>query len=307
MKVNCRCTPYKGGFLISDMRNDLRRPGAPKAGSTRQPITLAAAVPPQTTQSTKPHVLADRIAAALVHREPGWRLPRRSMLARRYSASMADIDSAINELIRRSLLRRLPDGQLYRASPAEYLIPLEGIGGLSTWLDPMGGEIACQAGRVSQRAAPQDVALALDIDWEAPLRVFRCVWAADGEPVALSTAYVPEAVARSMVGDDLDRLEAMLRWIPAGRPDTGPDTGPGTGPARATAVDLELSPAQPSVARSLQLSPGQPAISVTIRFDDPAGGTPVGLTVVTLKPDRFRVVVQAGASLTLAGQPGAEA
>jgi DNA-binding GntR family transcriptional regulator len=263
------------------MPNDLRPRGWRAADGQTQPITLAAAVPPQITS---PDVLADRIAAALVHREPGWRLPRRSVLARRYSASVADIDVAISELVRRSLIRRLPDGQVYRASPAEYLIPLEGTGGLSTWLDPMGGEIACQAEHVSQRPAPQDVASALGVDRDTPLRIVRCVWAAGVEPVALSAAYVPEAAGRSMTGDD---LETLLRWIPA--------AGPGTRSARATAMDLELSPAQPSAARSLRLAPGQPTISVAIRFDDPASGTPVCLTVVTLKPDRFRVVVQAGA------------
>jgi hypothetical protein len=45
---------------------------------------------------------------------------------------------------------------------------------------------------------------------------------------------------------------------------------------------------------------------VTIRFEDPVSATPAGLTVVTLKPDRFRVVVQAGARLSNAGKPGAE-
>ena len=108
-------------------------------------------------------VLADRMAAALVHREPGWQLPRRSALARRYNVSMAEIDVAIGELTRRSLIRRLPDGQLYRASPAEYLIPLEGVGGLSTRIDPMGGEISCTARHVSLRAAPQDVAWSLGV------------------------------------------------------------------------------------------------------------------------------------------------
>ncbi len=38
------------------------------------------------------------------------------------------------------------DGQLYRASPADYWIPLEGAAGLGTRLDPMGGVIACQPG-----------------------------------------------------------------------------------------------------------------------------------------------------------------
>src|SRR5438270_13416931 len=101
-------------------------------------------------------VLADRIAAALVHREPGWRLPRRSALARRYNVSLNEIDAAVADLARRSLVRQLPDGQLYRASPADYWIPVEGVTGLATRLDPMGGTIACQNRHVSRRDAPRD-------------------------------------------------------------------------------------------------------------------------------------------------------
>lgn len=234
-------------------------------------------------------VLVDRMAAALVHREPGWQLPRRSALARRYSVSMAEIDAAIGELSRRSLIRTLPDGQLYRSSPAEYLIPLEGVGGLGTRLDPMGGEITCQARHVSRRDAPQDVAWALGAAGETSIRIVRCVWAAGTEPVAISTAYLPEGRAGSPAGSlpaELESFQTVLR-IP-------PDDRPGAEAAYARAVDLELAAPPPSIARSLRLSPGQPAISVTVRFDDRATGAPVGLTAVTLKPDQFRVVIQAG-------------
>jgi DNA-binding GntR family transcriptional regulator len=239
-------------------------------------------------------VLVDRMAAALVHREPGWQLPRRSALARRYSVSMAEIDAAIGELARRSLIRTLPDGQLYRASPAEYLIPLEGVDGLGTRLDPMGGEITCQARHVSQRDAPQDVAWALAVAGEAQIRVVRCVWVAGTEPVAISTAYVP-GDSVGPLADGLEPFEAILR-IPPGE-------HPGAEPAYARAVDLELAPPQPSIARSLRLSPGQSAISVIIRFDDRGTGAPVGLTAVTLKPDRFRVVIQAGDALPKSPHP----
>lgn len=227
-------------------------------------------------------VLADRIAAALVHREPGWRLPRRSALARRYNVSMAEIDAAISELARRSLIRRLPDGQLYRASPAEYLIPVEGIGELSTQLDPMGGEVTCQARHISQRDAPQDVTWALGVEAEGGVRIVRSVWAAAGEPVAIATSYVPEQFAGTL--DDLDDRPLGDLLL----------TGPSGDLARATAIDLEMAPPQPSVARSLGLLPGQSAVSVTIRFDDTASGTPAGLTVLSLKPEHFRVVVHAG-------------
>ena len=233
-------------------------------------------------------VLADRMAAALVHREPGWQLPRRSALARRYNVSMAEIDVALGELARRSLIRRLPDGQLYRASPAEYLIPVEGIGGLSTQLDPMGGEISCQARHVSQRDAPQDVAWALGTAGEREVRIIRCVWAVGAEPSA-DGAGVAHGADGADGADDLASFQAMLQ--------TPPDLRPGTPLGYARAVDLELAPPQPSVARSLRLLPGQQAITVTIRFDDQATGAPIGLTTVTLVPDQFRIVIQAGGAL----------
>lgn len=266
-------------------------------------------------------VLADRMAAALVHREPGWQLPRRSALARRYNVSMAEIDAAIGELIRRSLIRRLPDGQLYRASPAEYLIPLEGIGGLSTRLDPMGGAVVRTARHVSLRAAPQDVAWSLGVAGGNPVRIVRCAWAVGAEPVAISTAYAPGAGADGaggVAGSDgvsgptgatgsAGAVESVGPVGPvgeAGEPDTfeavlqaPPAALIETGAVHARAVDLELAPPQPSVARSLRLLPGQPAVSVTIRFDDQATGAPAGLTIVTLKPQYFRVVIQAGDSL----------
>jgi DNA-binding GntR family transcriptional regulator len=224
-------------------------------------------------------VLADRMAAALVHREPGWRLPRRSALARRYNVSLTEIDAAITDLARRSLVRRLPDGQLYRASPADYWIPVEGTAGLGTRLDPMGGTIACQTRHVSQREAPQDVAWALGMPSGTLIRIVRCVWASAGEPVAVSTAYLNEPLAdedsgaEEEPGPELTSFGSVLDSRPA------------------SAVSLEMIPPQPSVARSLRLSPGQPVITVTVRFDDPATGAPTGLTVVMLKPELFRVAI----------------
>ena len=40
-------------------------------------------VPPQPVPARASTVLAERMAAALVHREPGWQLPRHTELARR--------------------------------------------------------------------------------------------------------------------------------------------------------------------------------------------------------------------------------
>jgi DNA-binding GntR family transcriptional regulator len=219
------------------------------------------------------------MAAALVHREPGWRLPRRSALARRYSVSLTEIDAAIGDLARRSLVRRLPDGQLYRASPADYWIPVEGAAGLGTRLDPMGSSIACQTRHVSRRAAPQDVAWALRLPAGASVRVIRCVWVSAGDPAAVSTAYLHQPLDNEDAEDDHQ---------------TDPDLssfGSVLGALPAAAVSVEMSSPQPSVARSLRLSPGQPVLTVTIRFDDSATGEPTALTVVMLKPELFRVAI----------------
>ncbi|MGO9778779.1 MAG: UTRA domain-containing protein [Streptosporangiaceae bacterium] len=256
-------------------------------------------------------VLADRMAAALVHREPGWKLPRRSALARRYNVSLAEIDVAVEELSRRALLRKLPDGQLYRASPAEYQIPIEGVAGLSTTLDPMGSVIICQARHVSRRPAPQDICWALGLAPGTHVRVIRCLWTSGGRPVAMSTAYQPpwpaarQPVTRGIraLRDDEDdegpgwlpAFEEMLSAPPAesselpsaGGPD---DPGAVTAAGRPAALNVELSPPPPSIARGLHLAPGQSAITVTIRFDE--SSVPVALTVVMLRPDSFKVSVE---------------
>jgi GntR family transcriptional regulator len=244
-----------------------------------RPTPPAGASPEAGIRARASAVLADRIAAALVHREPGWRLPRRSALARRYNVSLTEIDTAIAELTRRSLVRQLPDGQLYRASPADYWIPVEGAAGFATRLDPMGGAIVCQTRHVSRREAPQDVAWALRLPSGAPIRVIRCVWGYAGEPAAVSTAYLHGRVADGESEPDeltdppFPSIDSMLNGLPA------------------AAVSVELSPPQPSIARSLRLSPGQPVIIVTARFNDAATGEPTGLTVVMLKPELFRVAI----------------
>jgi hypothetical protein len=207
-------------------------------------------------------ILAGRMAAALVHREPGWQLPRRSALARRYNVSLAEIDTALGELTRRSMIRRLPDGQFYRASPAEYLIPLEGIGGLGTRLDPMGGEIVRTARTMSLRTTPQDV--------------------------AISTAYAPRAAAGPAPAEP-GTFGDVLHAPPAGR--SAADA------VCARAAVVELASPQPAVARGLRLLPGHPAITVTPRFYGRATMLPVGLTAVTMRPEYFRVVIQAGGPL----------
>jgi len=251
-------------------------------------------------------VLADRLAAALIHHEPGWRLPRHSALARRYSVSAAEIDAAVAELVGRHLVRRLADGQIYRASPAEYVIGIEGVPGLTTYVDTMGGQFTCRSRQVTWRLPPEDIAWALRMPAEQQVCVVRFLWTAGGEPAALCTTYVPGDVAsRAHVGAAtglpaaFNLLQvATVADIPV-QPVADGEPRPLSGQAPSqplmgspTALHIEQQAPPPSVARSLRLSAGQPALMITVRFAEPESDRPVALTIAVLRPDMFRLIVQ---------------
>ena len=256
----------------------LTQPASPPAAASPPQGDAAAAGAQAPARAAT--VLADRMAAALVHREPGWRLPRRTALARRYNVGLTEIDAALGDLARRSLVRRLPDGQLYRASPADYWIPVEGAAGLGTRLDPMGGTIACQTRHVSRREAPQDVAWALRLP---------CRRAHPRGPVRLGVRGRPRRRVHRLPERTACRRGHRAR--PGGADQEFSSLGSVLNAWPAAAASVEMSPPQPSIARSLRLSPGQPVITVTVRFDDAVTGAPAGLTVVMLKPELFRVAI----------------
>jgi hypothetical protein len=254
-------------------------------------------------------VLADRLAAALVHHEPGWRLPRHTALARRYNVSPAEIETAVGELVSRHLVRRLADGQLYRASPAEYLIEIEGVSGLASSLDPMGGDIACRSRQVSWRRVPEDIGWALGLVTGPPRRatpgapqqdasdavcVVRFLWTSDGEPAACTTTYLPADRVTPGQYEPGQPLPDALTLLPLSvRPrHSSPSAAEPARGARPGALHIEMQPPPPAVARSLRLPAGQPATIVTVRFDDPSDGTPAALTVAVLRSDLFRVALQ---------------
>jgi DNA-binding GntR family transcriptional regulator len=240
------------------------------------------------TQRPAVSVLADRLAAALVHHEPGWRLPRHSALARRYSVSTAEIDAAVDELVSRHLVRRLADGQLYRASPAEYIIGLEGVPGLVSFVDAMGGEFLCRNRQVSWRLPPEDISWALRLDGGEPVCVVRFMWTAGGEPAAFCTTFVPGDIAVRPAASASEPLPSALSLVQLSGVDGDRTTITGV----PSSLHIELQAPPPSVARSLRLSAGQPAMMVTIRFDDPSLQRPVALTTAVLRADMFRVVLQ---------------
>ncbi len=280
----------RGGLNTTYRERGLRGPGS----SASQAATAASGAPPAGAAVS---VLADRLAAALVHHEPGWRLPRHSALARRYNVSVVEIDGAVQELISRHLVRRLADGQLYRASPAEYVIGLEGVPGLVSYVDAMGGEFSCRSRQATWRLPPEDISWALRLTADQQVCVVRYLWTAGGEPAALCTTYVPDDIAGRPDDSAPAGLPAALNLMQLTGITEGPDAASGDANSRPltglpTALHIELQAPPPSVARSLRLTAGQPAMMVTVRFEDLDSGRPVALTIAVLRPDMFRLVVQ---------------
>jgi DNA-binding GntR family transcriptional regulator len=221
-------------------------------------------------------VLADRMASALLHHEPGWRLPRHTALARRYNVTVAEIDTAIDLLAQRHLLTRLPDGQVFRASPAEYRLALEGLPGFAASVDPMGGQLACKSRHVARRRAAEEVARALGAPPGRELLTVRCLWAVGGEPAAYSASYLPP---------EMEELASELAGAAS-------PAGAAPGHSRPGAVQIDFQAPVPSVARSLRLSAGEPAVTVTVRLEDTTRPGVSALTVTVLRPELFRIVVE---------------
>jgi len=235
-------------------------------------------------------ILADRLAAALVNHEPGWRLPRASTLARRYRVHPSQVDHAMEDLIHRRIVRRLPNGQLYRASPAEYLLALEGVHGLVSQTDPMGREIVGHR-QILHPRCPEDVGHALGIPSGLPVTLVRAMWTVDGSPAGLTATYLADRVAdlaeSAAWGETPAGAMSQLMPRVENHAEVAADSG-----LRPGGLFIELRPPPPSVARSLRLGPGQPATVIVVRFHDPGRLQPAALTVAALRADEFRIVIQ---------------
>jgi DNA-binding GntR family transcriptional regulator len=230
-------------------------------------------------------VLACRIAGSLVHHEPGWRMPRFSVLARHFGVSQEQVADAVDQLSARGLVRRQPGGHFSRSSPAEYHIPLSAEASLRTAIVPLRGALTCRAKTVSKEKLRDDVAFALRASAGAAGCVLKLQYAGGDELAALSTTYVTAAF-RPL----LDKLAAedAPELLPLGA-QTVDRRG-------RQAVQLEMQLPSAGVASLMRLGPGEKAIVVSATIDDRAGGGPAALTVAVLRPDQFRITISSAES-----------
>jgi hypothetical protein len=242
-------------------------------------------------------VLTNRIAATLARHQPGWALPRRSVLARRYHVTTRQIAAAIDELAARHLIRVLPDGTACRVSPAEYMFDLAGQHGLVARVEPLHGQLSCKSHSVAWHPVRADISAALGIATGEPACILQKLWTVGGEPAAATTSYLAGPAAdpflAALNGTETDSLDAIL---PMPAKAAAPDGAPPERVLVPHALRIEMQQPPPWAAKVLRLSDRDSAIGISVRYAEPADGNArdgnaAALTVAVLRPDHFRVIV----------------
>jgi hypothetical protein len=252
-------------------------------------------------------VLTNRIAAALVHHEPGWQLPRLSVLARQYEATTELLTAAIGELADCGLIRRTSAGQFCKAGPADYVLPFGGIlHGLRARADPVGGDLSVKSRSVSVHPVRDDIERALQIASDEPAWILQLLWAVGGEPAAITATYLAPQRAESVI-TELDPAEPNA--ICAVLPLTPLAGGEEQDLARKSwllprALHTEMQQPPRWAAQALGLAACQLAVVISTRYDDVRHGKPVALTVTALRPDLLRVTIASSDLPILAGESG---
>lgn len=310
--------PPDGDLTISSPRGRLRTsdsgpgPSVPPVPRPRRPLTLVEPVGAGHDDHGEHDlaVLTNRIAATLLHHDPGWRLPRPTALARHYNVSTSLVTAAVDELVARRLVRRLPDGQACRLSPAHYVLPLGAETGLRTFAAPLGSGLSLKSRSVSWSPLRENVRRTLRLRPGELACTVQLLWTvAAGEPAAVSTTHATKDVAEPVIAaaQRTGSISAILP-LPAMRPTSQPASQPPSQPPsqsagqdetnygdsallalRALHIEVQQPPAW--AARSLALAACEHAVLITGSYDRLDTGLPAMLTFAAFRPEALRLTV----------------
>ncbi len=252
------------------------------SSSSHRVASCAALAQPESAPEPALGVLACRMAGSLMHHEPGWPLPRFSVLARHFGVTTEQVAAAVDQLADRRLVRRQPGGHFSRLSPAEYHIPLPAQARLRTAVIPVGA-LTCRATAISRERLRDGVAWALGATRGETGCVLKVQYAIDGEPAGLSTTHVTADFRPFLAKLAAAELPELLPL--------GGDGSPAEDRGGPRSVQLEMQQLSPGAASLIHLAPGEKAIVITARVDERDAGGPAALTVAILRPDLFRVTI----------------
>jgi GntR family transcriptional regulator len=149
----------------------------------------------------KEHLLND-IAAGRY--KPGDQLPSQRDLIKEFDASLMTIRRVINELSQEGVIYALPGKGLFVSQPKQdaEAIPLHSFTAemRRRGMQPSSHLLAAQI-----VSAPTTLARIFNIEVGLPLVYLKRLRLADGQPMALQTAYLPHAICPGLLEHDLER------------------------------------------------------------------------------------------------------
>jgi GntR family transcriptional regulator len=219
--------------------------------------------------------LRDEIAAG-VYRD-GARLPTESELVARHGLSRQTVRRAFQDLVAEGEVYRVPGRGTYASeSGRRYLRQLGSIEDLMSLSDDTSMEVL----NGLRRRVDVDAASRLRLDDDVVYAVvFRRLH--DGVPFVLTTVYLPEGIARLVLGsarlaDGAEGTDTVIRVLEPHLRE----------PIAEAAQSITVAPADTAVAAALGCPPGHPMLRVDRLYTD-STGRPVELALSHFLPEQY--------------------
>jgi hypothetical protein len=268
-------------------------PSIPPVPQPRPALTLVEAARPDDDHGRADvTVLTNRIAATLMHHDPGWRLPRMTALARHYNVSTDLIAAAVDELVARRLLRRLPDGRACRRSPAHYVLPLAHQARLHVNTEAIDSDLSLKTWTASWSPVRDDVRRTLGLRPGDLACTLQLLWTAVGEPAAVATTYVTKDLAEAVIAAvRANGSISVIMTLPVQHAGSdGHDAG-AVALARPRTLQVEVQQPPPWAARPLGLAACEQAGLITVGYRGPEASTTAALTIAVLRLEALQISI----------------
>ncbi len=218
------------------------------------------------------------------HWRPDARLPTEDELSARFKVSKVTVRQALRDLSHLGYIRREQGRGTFVQRP-----PLrQGPRDLTSFTDEMKRHRLVASSQIRERGtqpAPPDIASRLRLEPGTPVFRLKRLRFADGEPMGLQTAWLPEALVPG-INDELEGSASLYDVLQARY---------GLVPARARETYIAVTVSADDAAL-LHVAPGTAALSVQ-RLACLPDGRPLEFVQSLMRGDRYRVV------LDLEGQP----
>jgi hypothetical protein len=238
-------------------------------------------------RDTFPSVLARRLGETIAHHEPGWPLPRASILSRTFDVAPADLVAALRELESVRFITRQPGGRFRRTIPSEVRFTVVGQASLRARVTFIGTDLTCTHRTVSWRPIRHHIERALGMDPGQDACVIRMTWTSACETVGLSTTYLTsEGAAAFTPTDDRTRLDLQILAPFESARSKG---DPCVQAAQLGSFHAEMQHPPGWAATALCLPALGQAMIVTAAYTNPGSAAAMAVTTAILRPDAFRL------------------